>query len=406
MSLEFNQLVDQVQHMGRFLAHRYNNAADRLDLALKWFHAADDLTKVQERIDKVRSAQVSGYRGASLPPSPREPVNAVITAPPAPASATLIAVDGSQIYPDTHAPAQYYLINMGGFVFHHGSDELPEQMTLPEIIYTPELMEDKNKRTVSNQTINARRSVQEVETLAKLAHAKRDHARPLMALHDGGLLKFFGQEITDGPELQHHYLEALKRLRDTKTLLAGYVDVRRSTFVISLLHLLNLPLAMINDATVANNGELEGLVDAMLFARVLASGQRSALMTPNSPQNRDYMRDDPETEIAFFYLNVSDDFPANIVRVDVPMWVANDPNAVDQLQALILAQCKIQGRRRYPYALTRADELAYVSGVEKQQMDQLIRIALLNNQMQPESSSKLQTKGLARGAKRQHQLGG
>ncbi|PJF24257.1 MAG: hypothetical protein CUN53_18745, partial [Phototrophicales bacterium] len=77
---------------------------------------------------------------------------------------------------------------------------------------------------------------------------------------------------------------------------------------------------------------------------------------------------------------------------------------VDALHALILQQCAIQGRKRYPYALTRADELAVVSGHERVQVDQLIRIAMLENGLTPEDSEKLQTKSLARGKRRQHRI--
>jgi hypothetical protein len=86
------------------------------------------------------------------------------------------------------------------------------------------------------------------------------------------------------------------------------------------------------------------------------------------------------------------------------MWVAREPAAVDALHALLLQQCAIQGRKRYPYALTRADELAFVSGHERAQVDQLIRIAMLENGLTPEESEKLQTKGLARGERRQHRI--
>jgi len=94
-----------------------------------------------------------------------------------------------------------------------------------------------------------------------------------------------------------------------------------------------------------------------------------------------------------------------IVRVDLPMWVAREPGAVNAVHALVLSQCNIQGRRRYPYVLTRADELAYVSSIEKGQLDELIRVAMLRNQTQPEASNKLQTKDLARGVRRKYRLG-
>jgi hypothetical protein len=152
---------------------------------------------------------------------------------------------------------------------------------------------------------------------------------------------------------------------------------------------------------------MEGLTDDMLFAHVLEPGERSAVMTQNSPQNRTYKdkNDSGDFEIAFFYVNVSNGSRPTIARIDIPMWVARDKEAVAALHALIIAQCSIQGRKHYPYALTRADELAYVSSIEKSQLDEMIRVEMMRNQLEPEASNKLQTKGLARGDKRQHRLG-
>jgi len=151
---------------------------------------------------------------------------------------------------------------------------------------------------------------------------------------------------------------------------------------------------------------LEGLTDDMLFAHVLEPGERSAIMTQNSPQNREYKdKKGADFEIGFFYVNVSGGANPIIVRIDIPLWVARDPAAVSALHALIVTQCSIQGRKHYPYSLTRADELAYISSVEKSQLDEMIRVEMFRNQLEPEESNKLQSKGLARGEKRRHRLG-
>src|SRR5690606_24260104 len=77
-------------------------------------------------------------------------------------------------------------------------------------------------------------------------------------------------------------------------------------------------------------------------------------------------------EIAFFYLKVYNNYTEKIVRVDIPMWVARDKNRINQLHALLVNQCKLQGRNPYPYALTRADELAWVGGKDKNKLQELV----------------------------------
>ena len=99
---------------------------DRLQMAYQRFEQASDLDAVRERIEWVRQSGVSGYRGAAPLEVPRaEPVNPIVPAPePPPASATIVAVDGSQIYPREQNPIHYFLLNMGALVYHHGSGEI------------------------------------------------------------------------------------------------------------------------------------------------------------------------------------------------------------------------------------------------------------------------------------------
>jgi hypothetical protein len=403
MSLEFNKIVQQVQTMGQFLGHKDGSINAKLELALKLFYEADDLDFAHERIAKVRQSNSISYRGA-VPHD--EVICEVFDRPPMPPSGTVIAADGSQVYPDAHAPTQFYLVNIGWFACTYGEVRLPEQATEPQLVYKDSEINDADGRMVNNNTVNARRTVAEVKALATQAWLLRGEARPLVTLHDGGLLKFFGSaEITDAAKLEQEYMTQLRSLKDSHALLTGYLDRPRSTYILSLLHLLNLEPETISDVTMKTNGELEGLTDIYLMSRVLKPGQRSAIMTQNSPQNLTYKTLDPDFEIAYFYLNVSDDRHAAIARVDIPMWVARDLREVNDLHALILAQCAIQGRRHYPYALTRADELAYVGMAEKQQLNELINIELLKNRVERQQSDKLQTKGLARASRRQHKMG-
>ncbi|MBE0688694.1 MAG: DNA double-strand break repair nuclease NurA, partial [Anaerolineae bacterium] len=284
---------------------------------------------------------------------------------------------------------------------------LPEQLTSPELAYADSKLKDEDGRIINNQTVNVRRSVEEMRFLARQAWDRRDEARPLIALHDGNLLKFFGgTEIAYVKQVASDYMDALEQVHDAGAVLCGYVDNPRSTYLISLLHLMSLADGDLNDVNLKTNGEIEGLTDAQLFARVLGPGQRSALVTQNSPQNADYLRRGADYEIASFYANVAPAGRPVIARIDVPLWVARESAAVDALHALLLHQCSIQGRRHYPYALTRADEMAVVSSPEREQLNQLIGVELRKNGLQPESSNKLQTKYLARGERRQHRLKG
>lgn len=415
MPLEFSRLINQVETMGSYLSHRSRSTAEQVLLAERWLSEACDLEPIYARIDRVRQSNISGYRGAAPLAAPNgEIICGVGAAQPEPAPLILIAADGSQVYPDTHGAAFYYLTNIGLFRYEVGTNAAPQQATLPDLVYAESLLEDKDGRSITNQTVNARRTLLEVQSLAREGWDLSQQAfaasswTPAVLLHDGNLLKVFGaNEVADAARIERDYLHALTQLRDSNALLAGYVARPRGSSLISLLHLLHLPDDGINEATLKTNGELEGVTDEQLFRRWLRPGERSALLTLNSPQNREYkVQGGDDLEIAFFYVNVAmeTDPHAEIARVDVPLWVARRPEWVDMLHGALLAQCAIQGRKRYPYALTRADELAYVNGQDRTQLDTLIRTAMFRHQLEPEQSSKLQTKGLARGQRRQHKL--
>lgn len=411
MSLEFTKIMADIERMGRYLAYR--DREELIERALRVLQEkGSDLQFIQDRIRTVRESDISGYRGAALPPDDVTPLpfSEVFDAPKLPEQAVMIAVDGSQIYPDDNASSLYYLLNIGSLVYYHGTGEMPRQNTHPMVFYTDNYMKDEHKQTISNRTVNSRRTVAEIRTLWQEAKTHRRPDVPIVAIHDGNLLKFFGgSDVTDANSLIKEYMGLLVALHDMNTVFAGYVDTPRSSYLISLLHLLDLPDDQIHDATVSTDGDFEGLTDLAVLERHLEAGQRSALMVQNSPMNYEYQQFNPNHEIAVFYMNVAEKGQrAHIARVDVPMWVARQPHMIDMLHALLLHQCRMQGIRPYPYMLTRADELAYVSGHEKAQVERLVRRELMKNNIHSkEQSAKAGSKDFARDDfKTNHRLGG
>lgn len=408
LALEFNKLVDQLEKMGRMIHEIDFDVSDRLDIALQRFEAATDLDFIHERIDMVRRPDVSGYRGAAPLDAPfHERICDIFPAPTPPESATIIAGDGSQIYPNEQWRMPYYLTNIGLFVYHHGDERTPEQVCLPKLVYHPEHVRDKSNRVLSSRTIDALRTVREMHELGNVAWRMRDDARPLVALYDNHLLFWVNSDVTGHVELMKKYMGGLVHLHDAGALLGGYVDnPTRSRLVIRLLNLLSLSDDEVRTSDFGA-GELEGLKDLDLFNVVLGPGDRSALMLQNSPRNLLYKKRGVNYEIAYFYVKVTSGYQDAIARVDIPMWVARDRQKVDELHALIVAQSAMQGRNPYPYALTRADELAVVSGKDKAKLEEMIRLQWRLNQPEIDPlviSAKNFGKHIARSQKRLHEL--
>jgi hypothetical protein len=376
----------------------------RLHVARERFYAASDLDFIHRRINLTRQPDISGYRGAAPLDAPyHEPINAVFPLPETtPPSGTVIAADGSQIYPNEQAPFHYFLINTGLFVYHHGSEETPQQLTIPQLFFHKEHVHDKSGHLIRSRTVDARRTVTEMEQLGKLAWELRGHPRPLIALYDNHLMFSVNADVTGHEFLTNDYQAALVHLHDSGALLAGYVDnPTRSRVVIRLLYLLSLTDEEVRHTDLSTGGDLEGLRDIHLFDLILQPGERSALMVQNSPRNLKFKQRGESYEIAYFYLKVSTGYQRSIARVDIPLWVARDKTAVDELHALLVAQCQMQGRNPYPYALTRADELAVVTSRDKAKLDEMIALELRRKGLDPHPfSAKTWGKELARSNKR------
>ena len=191
--------------------------------------ASGDMQRVWERIGWVRSSEISHYRGAAPTSLPNaEPINAIVPPPAPPTYATLIAGDGSQIYPDELAPVHYYLLNIGIYVYYHsliqGEAPTPEQQTYPKLYFHRDHVHDRGGRIISNRTVDDRRTVGELKRLAQAAWERRSPELPLVALYDNRLLYLPGNDAYDGDDLMSEYLAALVHMHDAGATLAGYVD--------------------------------------------------------------------------------------------------------------------------------------------------------------------------------------
>jgi hypothetical protein len=255
--------------------------------------------------------------------------------------------------------------------------------------------------------------------LAKSAwDASRSGAvQPIVALYDNRLLFQPGDNIRRDEDLPGDYLKGMRHLYDSGATLAGYLDNPRGRRVVQLLYLLSIESfeeLKQKQSLLSQAGEMDGLLDKNLFQSVLKPGERSAIMVQNSPRNQQFIEKQGDSmEIAFFYLKVANTIArrteSNIVRVDVPLWVARDKERVDALHALLLHQCRLQGRNPYPYALTRADELAYIGSKDRAKMQELVNEQIRRSTQRSATTmmtGKSRGKDLARSDKRYHNMWG
>ena len=394
--LELSKLSEPVAQMAGALANQQGRLRDLIQEAQARFAAHAVVTEaLQEKLARAGEVDKS-WRGAE-PLGPR--LDAVRTLPTAPAPpATLIASDGSQIYPDPHGVALYYLLNVGSIVLRQGSGEAPSTATTSRLFFNDRDLYDERERLIETDKVNAERDLWELERLAELAAAERaalggDLERTLVALDDGPLLLWMPQRLSDVQQERRveQFARPLGELRRMQATPLGYIDRPRSANLLRLLQLADLPLEQISQQSVRRN-KYRGMSDRLLFDALLQPGQRSALFAVTSEINTSYA--DAGHRICFCYLNVArpeaaGPREARVVRVELPVWAAMDEDRLDAALAAVWQDAQLRG---YPYVLTRAHELAVVSRHERAALEQMLQVELMRNGLTGELSPKQQNK--------------
>src|SRR5437660_321953 len=193
MALELNKLTKDVNALGQNLAEKLAELAEQLPLAqaaLNGIGVADEALR-----RKVEAARRLRWAGA-IPTA--EAVNEAFPLPAVPARYNVIAADGSQVYPDRHGVALYYLINIGSIVFRCGLPQAPSTSSRPEVFYQDEDLYEDEGGQKPKVKIDAERDRGELAELADLARADAAQA-PTVALLDNGLLLDISLQLAHHP---------------------------------------------------------------------------------------------------------------------------------------------------------------------------------------------------------------
>jgi hypothetical protein len=282
---------------------------------------------------------------------------------------TVLATDGSQIFPDRHELSSCHLINIGSIILHYGTGERPLLTSRPLLFYKDqEIYREWNGQriAVTGEVISSLRGAFEIRELSRLAEQVAQEQRITIGLTDGTLIlwnleskpKDFQQGILKS------YLISFEHMRGLQIPFMGYISQPRSADVINLLRVALCPQFPINcDQCPGKEGQQElpceqiaGVTDAILFAAVLQKGERSPVFKSNSSILSEYGKH----RIYFFYLNVGQE----IVRIEIPKWVAHDSTQLEFIHTAAYDQAvKGQG---YPVSLSEAHEQAVIRANERE----------------------------------------
>ncbi|MCS6860347.1 MAG: DNA double-strand break repair nuclease NurA [Abditibacteriales bacterium] len=384
--LDFAAVKRQINDMVREQRNRREELAQRVQRAWEQMMVwSGDWTPL---IEKVRGSKTSWLLARIT-----EPAHRIHPRPPRPPQLTVVATDGSQIFPDRHEVSDCYLLNIGAVALPYGSGARPLLSARPLLFFQDaDLTVQWNGRRipVTPEIIGLRRTLLEMEELVRLAQS---NAPPRLALVDGTLILWTleGRPADYKATMLKTYLEHLDTLREHRVPVAAYISAPGSTDVVNALRVGLCPYSFANCDFCEYKHKpdplpcapIEGVSDAMLFARLLSHvGERSAVFRSASSVLAEY----GEHAVCFFYLHVG----AEIARVEIPQWVAEDDALLDLVHSGVADQA--EKGRGYPVALAEAHAQAVVRGAEREMFYRMMEDTFIRSDVPVRLSLKARTK--------------
>ncbi|MFA6527210.1 MAG: DNA double-strand break repair nuclease NurA [Candidatus Babeliales bacterium] len=280
----------------------------------------------------------------------------------------VLAVDGSQIYPDRNvAGVQCCLINIGGCCINYDSVSKASFFSHPAVI----VPEDLGELGFAPELVDLEREAREFTAAYDYVTQLDVTTKPTLGLFDGSLIFWHLESKPQGVRdyFLNHYCQALDRWYKAGIPMASYISMPKHK-ELALLVVYGLCNAAHADAYACPQeyaglcAQSDSLIDSLIVETLLQPGQRTTLMQSNSPITKDY-----PIHLApwFFYMNVGKE----IVRVEFPAWVAHDTQHLETVASICLDQA-IKGRG-YPVTLAEAHEQAVVKGPDRDFFYHLIR---------------------------------
>jgi hypothetical protein len=367
MPIDYQQIYTIIQEIGKGLRERRVTLEQRRARVWELLQAFNlELDLLNSQVDSARQADPNIRCARPMD----EPLASAHPQPVSATQTTVIAADGSQILPDRHAAIQYYVINVGAIAMRIGSSTSPDVFTDTAL----HILDEFEDTFFSESQIALLRDVAERKKLLEIAQT---YAAPIIALTEGQLELWGAADIDNSRDFEktlNDYLNALKEMENQKIVTSGYVDKPGANWVVRLLEIATVPKEEVRN--IKRHRPFLGVTDRWLFSKILGRHERSAIFALQAKSAEKYT---DSIAIHFFYLNVGDQRNPVIVRVDVPLWVAQNKEALDLLHCVLIEQTQIMSHKPFPYLLHRAHETAVVSMREKEQVDQMLALAIRNN---------------------------
>ena len=367
MALDFQQVYTKIKEIGANVQQRKKILEERRAKARTLLNIyADALDVLRDKVESAKAADPALRCALPL----KERLDSHFPPPDLPLNATLVAADGSQIFPDRHGQVQYYLINVGAIAMALGSGKTPQIFIDTKLYYGDDEIEIPSEGQVALQRDLAERR--------KLLEISKEISGTVITFTEGQIELWGSLENQNKGSFEENLQDYLNVLYDLKVhgvITSGYVDKPGANWFIRLLEIAEFPQTDLE--SLRDYRPLLGVTDLWLFSQLLGEHERSAVFSLEAKSAQKYK---DSLSIHFFYLNIGDENHPAIGRVDIPLWVAQDEIKLNALHQSLIEQSRIMGNKPFPYLLHRAHEIAVVSHQEKNQLDQMLIMEIYNNQ--------------------------
>lgn len=261
-----------------------------------------------------------------------------------PASYQVLAVDGSQIYPDKHMGTMCYLINIGLAYVHYQQPQSLVRFDTQPFIFTESQFDN------STDYVNALRQYFELSFSLEKSMIMKDIQSPHILLFDGALIFWHLQSKEEEFKqfFLKQYVEMLQQFFNENIILAGYISFPKSKDLVMILEGYQKYKNISFD--------IKNVQDTIIASFLLEPMQRTIVFENNAPIALEYPQ---HLKPYFFYIHTG----YEIARVEIPGWIAQDQQVVNFIAYVL--QDQIKKGRGYPICLAEAHEQAVVKGIDR-----------------------------------------
>ena len=384
--IDFQSLREQMKAFGDFQLSYNESREEALQDALRAYeqhkHNSVSWAVPSDTHEKLVALPITD--DSAIDPDPAATFECAERATPM----TVVASDGSQIYPDRHIEPLCYLLNVSRIAFHYGTREAPLLASRSTLCFRGQSIEDLDDEVVEvtgRDVVSALRDELELTELLETAQSFSQQGRPLLAMADGTLIRWMLRKMQN-PDLEsrllHRYVKALLSFSDHDIPMCSYISMpANKEFIRLLMH------QVYGDAR-EREQRIRDLNDGALLRNILPAGARSAVFKSKSKVLDAY---DSRVHVCFFYVHVGvKGVFQEVARVEIPYWVAQNKTYLEQVHATVLSEA--EKGNGYPMILSEAHEQAVVRAPERALFYQMIEEESIKQGRPPGLSLKKRSK--------------